>query len=151
MTPDVDERLASVIRALGDVVLPSLPPEAGLAQEQVQLAIGHLRILRGQIDGMAAFERDELAAARALATELLAIGPGDATLAGALADGSDAVSPADVRAGRRAIHAAIDRFVAVMPADPRLDDAIIRAEEARSTRHRILFAPFGFDVAPPAG
>ena len=37
MTPNVDERLASVIRALTEVVLPHLPPEASLAQEQVHL------------------------------------------------------------------------------------------------------------------
>ena len=37
MTPNVDERIASVIRSLSEVILPHLPPEASLAQEQAHL------------------------------------------------------------------------------------------------------------------
>ena len=32
MRPTFDERLASIVRALSEVVLPHLPPEASLAQ-----------------------------------------------------------------------------------------------------------------------
>ncbi len=59
MTPTVDERLASLIRSLSQVVLPHLPPEASLAQEQVHLSLGHLQILRAQIDAAPAFEVED--------------------------------------------------------------------------------------------
>ena len=48
------------MRALSEVILPHLPAEASLAQEQVHLCIGHLQIIRGQIDEAPAFERGEL-------------------------------------------------------------------------------------------
>src|SRR3546814_13166270 len=59
MTPSVDERFASVIRALTEVVLPHLPADASLAQEQVHLSVGHLQILRAPFDETPAFEREE--------------------------------------------------------------------------------------------
>ncbi|HMO68292.1 MAG TPA: hypothetical protein PKE25_06450, partial [Novosphingobium sp.] len=67
MIPSIDDRLASVVRALTEGILPHLPADASLAQEQVQLCIGHLQILRAQIDAAPAFEREELADAAALA------------------------------------------------------------------------------------
>ena len=67
MTPSTDERIASVIRSLTEVILPHLPADASLAQEQCQLAIGHLQILRLQIDGIQDFEAEELADTRVLA------------------------------------------------------------------------------------
>ena len=72
MTPSVDERLASIIRALTEVVLPHLPEDASLAQEQVHLSVGHLQILRAQFDATPAFEREELDDNKALAAALVA-------------------------------------------------------------------------------
>ena len=148
MTPNVDDRLASVIRALTDVVLPALPPEAGLAQEQVQLALGHLQILRAQIDGSLAFEAAELADARALAEQLAGMAGGEA-LAEPLAAAKRAATPADIRAARVAIHAAIHDLVPAASRDPALVRTIIAAERARVAKDRAWFAPFGFDIAPP--
>src|SRR3546814_16780178 len=70
MTPSTDERIASIIRSLTEVILPHLHADASLAQEQAQLAIGHLQILRLQIDVIQAFEAEETADARLLASEL---------------------------------------------------------------------------------
>src|SRR3546814_11904766 len=82
MTPSVDERFASVIRALTEVVLPHLPADASLAQEQVHLSVGHLQILRAQFDETPAFEREELGDAIVLAGALTdAIEGGQATRA----------------------------------------------------------------------
>lgn len=151
MIPDTDERLASVVRALTDVVLPSLPPEAGLAKEQVQLAIGHLQILRAQLDSILAFEAEELADAAALGGTLAAE-TNDADLrrtvdAAGLADGAAAV-----REARKAIHAAIDKTIASCSAAarPRVGAVILAAETGRAAKDRRWFAPFGFDAAPPA-
>lgn len=153
MIPDTDERLASVVRALTDVILPALPPEAGLAQEQVQLCVGQLQILRAQLDSILAFEAEELTDAVALGEEL--IGMSDhGGLRSALAAARTAQTPADIRGARNTIHAAIADFVTApaehAPSDRnRVHDAVMRAEKRRVVKDRRWFAPFGFDIAPP--
>lgn len=59
MNPSTNDRLDSILRSLSGVILPALPPEASLAKEQTQLIIGHLSILRGQLDAQSAFEAEE--------------------------------------------------------------------------------------------
>ncbi len=149
MIPSVDERLGSVIRALTDVVLPSLPPEAGLAQEQVQLCLGQLQILRAQIDGSPAFEADELADAAALARELAGDAAADAPLATALSGAEAARDPAAIRTARIDLHEAMAALIARRGSDPSLARTIIAAEKKRVVKERAWFAPFGFDIAPP--
>lgn len=158
MTPTVDERLASVVRSLTEVVLPHLPPEASLAQEQVHLAIGHLQILRGQLDAAPGFERgeweDALAVARALGEGMTG---GQATLdaAAALAMAADAADGSDCREQTAAIHRAIDRLVEAVSRDgspdarEQLPAIILRHEAARVAKDRRWFLPFGFDSMEP--
>ncbi len=151
MTPSVDERLASIVRALTDVVLPALPSEAGLAKEQVQLALGHIQILRAQIDAIPAFEAEELADAMALAERLIAIrGADGAALDGALNAARTARTPAAIRAARIAINASIHDVIVSAPANPAVEQAVLLAETARTEKDRAWFAPFGFDPAPPS-
>ncbi|MFN3468567.1 MAG: hypothetical protein ACK4Z7_02600 [Novosphingobium sp.] len=160
MTPDIDERLASVVRALSEVILPHLPPEASLAQEQVHLCIGHLQIIRAQIDEAPAFERGELADALALA-EALADGISGgrettnalAALASARAEAATpGESPSAVRTARRNVHQAIEALVkaaacdADTPSRAFLSAEILRHESERSLKDRQWFAPFGFDT-----
>ena len=148
MIPSVDDRLASIVRALTDVVLPALPPEAGLAQEQVQLSIGHLQILRSQLDDLPGFEADELADAIALGNQL--VGMTDApALAAAVGEAAHAQGPAAIRSSRVAIHAAIDAITPTAAHHPAMVEAIMKAEKARVVKDRAWFAPFGFDIAPP--
>jgi ATP phosphoribosyltransferase regulatory subunit HisZ len=143
--PNVDERLASVIRALTDVVLPSLPKEAGLAIEQVQLTLGHLQIIRAQLDATPGFEAEELANAIAIAEQLGAHSAGalDAAVAGARA----ADSPAERRAARIALHGAIGDLIRAHAGHPGIAKIVIAAEEKRVVKDRAWFAPFGFDAA----
>ena len=155
MRPSFDERLASVIRALSEVVLPHLPPEASLAQEQVQLSLGHLQIMRAQLDQLHDYEREELADYTALARAL-----GDAITGGpqtqaALAALAGAVSDAagqDVRAARKAVNLATDGLVRACAADgaegahETLSKLILTHEHARIQKDRKWFAPFGFDT-----
>ncbi|MDB5577853.1 MAG: hypothetical protein JWR80_3029 [Bradyrhizobium sp.] len=161
MTPSVDERIASVVRALTDVILPSLPPEAGLAQEQVQLCVGHLQILRAQLDDAPAFEAGELADVIALGEALgslckggVATGAAMTTLHGALGAGRSATTPGDVRQARVAINAGIASLVAAVSADgddrsrSRLPRTILEHEKPRVMKDRQWFAPFGFDTLP---
>src|SRR3546814_13248477 len=102
MTPSTDERIASIIRSLTEVILPHLPADASLAQEQAQLAIGHLQILRLQIDGIQDFEAEELADARLLASELAAAIDGGPRTAAARSR-LDAVLAGDIRSEERRV------------------------------------------------
>lgn len=156
MIPTVDERIASVVRALSEVVLPHLPAEASLAQEQVQLCLGHLQILRAQLDHTPDFERGELEDARALARDLLAAVTGGATTTAALTtlEAATQGDHDDVRAARRQIHEAIDTLVKAVSTDGTVDagaalrELILRHEAERSLKDRRWFAPYGFDTLP---
>ena len=155
MTPNVDERLASVVRALSEVILPHLPPEASLAQEQVHLCIGHLQILRAQIDAVPAFEREERDDAMMLARDLADVIDGGAKTTAAL-NGMRAALQAsamdDVRGGRKAVLEAIDALVKATSCDgtqaakAALSATILRHETQRTLKDRQWFAPFGFDT-----
>lgn len=158
MTPNVDERMASVIRSLTEVVLPHLPPEASLAQEQVHLSIGHLQIIRAQLDEFVAFERGELDDALAIGRELAdAVSGGTQTMAavaavngavGAAAGGT----PAEVRDQTRAINDAIDSLIVALSADgadgarQKMSHIVLEHEARRANKDRRLFLPFGFDT-----
>lgn len=157
MSPNVDERLASIVRALSDVVLPSLPPEAGLAQEQLQLSIGHLQILRAQLDDLPVFEVEELADAAALGQDLARCGGGPQTLAAtahlqeALASAKAASGCGAVRVARMEINGAIGALVEAVSADGDppsrrdLPQTILKTERTRALKDRRWFAAFGFD------
>jgi hypothetical protein len=145
MIPSFDDRLGSVIRALTEVILPHLPPEASLAQEQAQLAIGHLQIMRAQLDAAPGFERD----AAVLGTALVADHGG---AAGALKAALDAADGTDVRCQRQAIHNAVDALVGAVAASgdagatARLSATILEHEKVRALKDRQWFLPFGFDT-----
>lgn len=155
MTPNIDERLASVVRALSEVILPHLPDHAALAQEQAHLAIGHLQIIRAQLDQAPAYEREELDDAIALGNALCAAIPAGnhtddslRTLRRAL----EAPADGDVRDRCRAIHDAIEDLVRAVGRqgcpDTRhdLSTTILDHEDRRARKDRKWFAAFGFDA-----
>ena len=159
MTPTVDERLASIVRSLTEVILPHLPPEASLAQEQVQLSIGHLQILRAQLDAMPAYEREELADAVKIGNGLRESVSGGAATTAALAGLAAAVKAADgsdVRGQTSAINKAVDALVKAVSSDggagakAALSAIILAHEAARVEKDRRWFLPFGFDTMEPA-
>lgn len=153
MIPNTDDRLASVIRALTEVILPHLPPEASLAQEQVQLAVGHLQILRAQLDALPGYEREELADGRALGEALAVCRGGPKTTAAmmAVAAATNAMGE-DGRSLLKAINQAIETLVRSVAVDgdaetrPALSRLILQHEHARARKDREWYAPFGFDT-----
>jgi hypothetical protein len=152
MIPSVDDRLASVVRALTDVIAPSLPPEAGLAQEQLQLAVGQIMILRAQMDATPTFEAEEAEDARVLGKLLLAAGSGGAETSAALATLKSAVDTTKgAREDRVAIHVAIDTLVKACAADgapdfrAQLGKIIVTHQTPRTIKDRKWFEPMGFD------
>ena len=154
MIPTADERLASVIRSLTEVVMTHLPPEASLAQEQVQLAIGHLQILRLQFDASPGFEAEEVEDARALAAQLDAAVEGGAATAAALEAlrASAMGSSENLRGELSAIHRAVEDLVRAVSVDgaagakPALARVIIEHERGRVDKDRRWFLPYGFDT-----
>lgn len=159
MNPSVDDRLASVLRALETVVLPALPESASLAREQVMLAMAHIRIIQSQRDATPAFEEGELADIREMAAALLALGEAPescaderAALAAALAD---TTAPACVAS--EAIRTAIDALlVAARKANAAdyhaaLAATILPLGRARARKDREWFAIMGFDIELSGG
>ena len=155
MNPSVDDRLASIIRSLTDIILPALPGEVGLAQEQTHLAIGHLKIIRAQLDSLPAFEIEELADTRALAAALLSKAAGgtatrsavDAVRTALEQDGGDEHQ----RQSRIRINRAIDELIRQLAVDGAADfrafaaDTVVRMQGERALKDRKWFALMGFD------
>lgn len=70
MNPSIETRIDSMLRALVEVVLPDLPPGSAAA-EQTALVIGHLDVLKNQVDFGAAFDAYELSCMENLSSALL--------------------------------------------------------------------------------
>lgn len=153
MTPSIDDRLASVIRALSDLILPSLPPQAGLAIEQTQLSIGQLQIILAQLGTMTAFEQEEADDACALGAAMLDGASGGEATEAALAGLRTALEPdGSARETRVRVHVAIDTLVKAMAADgepgwrSKATDTLITMQGERAMKDRRWFAPMGFDT-----
>jgi hypothetical protein len=149
MTPTIDERLASVVRSLSEVVLPHLPPEASLAQEQVHLAVGHLQILRAQLDAAPAFEREELDDAKGIGLALAEAVPG--TEGSALRATIDSADGSNVRGQYQAINDSVAVLVSAVYAKGEeaeraaVSRIILEHEHPRVQKDRRWLLPFGFD------
>lgn len=156
MTPNIQHRVDSVIRALSDIILPALPETANLANEQARLAIGHLMILKAQIPLAHAFEEEEARDARALGEAVLKVAHGgDATqsaaaaLRGGLARERDAGGAA---AEAQSINAAVVDVLNALAQDgaeasiKQATAITIEHEASRAMKDRKWFAAMGFDV-----
>ncbi len=154
MNPSADDRLNSVLRALETVVLPALPPEASLAQEQVMLAMGHIQIIQAQRDVTPAYEQDELDDISAMARELLKVEgvpetASDATHALAAALNNENGHPRErAEAIRKAIDAVLvsARQSGAKEYHMALARVILPLGCERARKDREWFAPMGFDI-----
>lgn len=75
MLPNIDLRIANMIKALEQVILPALPSEQRLARDQALLVSGHLRMLAGQWKSALRYEQVSLDDLSALAEVLLSDAP----------------------------------------------------------------------------
>lgn len=48
MTPDIDLRISTMVRAMEEVVMPAVDTHNGLAREQAALLVGQLKLLAAQ-------------------------------------------------------------------------------------------------------
>ena len=154
MNPSVQDRLASVVRALTGVVLPALPDEASLAKEQTMLAIGHIQIILALYDAAPAFEAEEVSDLRAMADALSSAAHGGPMTQQALTK---------VREQRSSIQAllphyetkqlqdAIDDLLIALAADGTLEahaavqTIVLEQGASRALKDRQWFAAMGFD------
>jgi hypothetical protein len=154
MNPSIDLRLASMIRALTDVIIPALGATDGLAAEQAQLVLGHLHVLRGQVDHTGPFAQLEHRAASSLGQALIADagrGACDATalarLEAALAVDAGA-QVGSLSAGAEAIRAAIEDVIRSSTDEDggaRLQSIVIEHERRTADDCRTWFAAMGWE------
>ena len=155
MNPSVKDRLGSVVRALNGVILPALPKEASLAQEQVMLAMGHIQIIIAQMDGSSEFLAEEAADIARMSSEAAAGAKGKAETHAAkgvlntiIADSLTVVP--EMRTA--ALQDAIDQLLRALARDG--DPAALKAVQTivlthgalRAEKDRRWFAAMGFDV-----
>ncbi len=155
MNPSVKDRLGSVVRALHGVVLPALPKEASLAQEQVMLAMGHIQIILAQMDAAPAFLADEAADLTMMGHAVLAATRGGVKteaaksgLAAALAHRGNASEEARTAEIQDAIDAVLLALAEDGDADARAaaHKAVLAQGAARADKDRRWFAAMGFDI-----
>jgi hypothetical protein len=155
MNPSVKDRLGSVVRALNGVVLPALPKEASLAQEQVMLAMGHIQIILAQMDATPAFLAEEVADLERMGSEVAALADGGSKTNNAMtalnAVLTDA-APASPEARTAALQDAIDATLQALAEDgdsaarQTVQDAVLKQGAARAEKDRQWFAAMGFDI-----
>jgi hypothetical protein len=161
MIPSAAERIATMVRALTDVVLPAIDPADSLAQEQARIVVGQLLVLAGQRDE-ARLDRLELSGELELGRSLVSVTAGGPKSAAALARLDTALEAAastpaeDAVTARGPLRAAVEDVVRAASVDgsPALRDATWRLvfahARAQAERSRAWFAAAGFDDQPTA-
>ncbi len=155
MNPSVKDRLASIVRALNGVVLPALPKEASLAQEQVMLAMGHIQIILAQLDATPDYLAEEAADLAQMGMDVAAAATGGTDTIDAVARlraslaAPDATGP---EARTATIQTAIDDVLQSMAKDgdpvaqASVRTIILEQGAARAEKDRRWFAAMGFDI-----
>lgn len=161
-------QIASMIKAMKDVVLPAIDPVNRLAVEQSQLIIGMLGLMQHQLPLQFRFDRDELRRLSNTLGELEALAATDAALADQAAPlrelraGSEqllkacAVDPAELQARVRLLREEIGDFTAealrqgAAATVPRIERVVLDLSREQLLRDRALTAPQGWDPDPAA-
>lgn len=153
MTPSIDLRIATIVRAMEDVVAPAIDQEDSFAREQVALIIGHIRLLGVQ---WSRAERYALTCLTDLVETVRPLAPAGGALTQAA--GHHLVASLDAGGGAESrykqVMSAADALVRACDADgdpafradlrSRLLDFSLR----QSLRDRSWFAGTGFDLHP---
>lgn len=156
MNPSVEVRIDSMIRALSDFVIPELPA-GGTGAEQAALVLGHLHVLRGQIDLVAPFEAFELRHTVAEARSLLEVARGGdrtaATVVGlkAALDEIDERNPTHVRRSAEQVRSRIEELIRACAEDGEpaatalAQSVVVTFERVLADANRSLFADKGWE------
>jgi hypothetical protein len=154
MTPSIDVRITSLVRTLGDLVIPAIDPDNDLAREQAGLMLGHLSMLAEQLPHVAGYEAlclDDLRnVARGLA-ETASGGGETQTAARAVLDACNAEG-AGAHAAYNQIGFALEDLIQAAAADgdaalrKAIGPAIVRHGLRQTRRERSWFAMTGIDT-----
>jgi hypothetical protein len=156
MNPSIDVRIDSMIRALSDFVIPELDA-GGTGAGQAALVLGHLHVLRGQVDLAGPFEKFELTTSLQLASELLAVAAGgertESAMTGlraAVAGASDH-DPVGVRSSTETLRGNIEDLIraSAVDGDPAVSDQlqtiVLGHERGQADANRSLFAGMSWE------
>lgn len=153
-----DVALASIVRALRDVVVPAVDPANARAREQLRLAIDYLEFHGARLDHLHARARHALRHRIAMASALLDIPGGPTPLVGALESARRVHADAEagtpqVRAAAEALAAAIASLVreaAGMAPDARerIEHCVLAGTAPEIDLERAWYLPLGFDPDP---
>ena len=156
MTPSVDVRIASMVRTLGDIIIPAIDPDNSLAREQAALLHGHLRMLVEQLPHVATYEQLCLDDMRVVAGELSAAAAGGATTQNAAkqlaAARADTEEQSDKRSAYNRIGFALEELITAAGVDGDgdfrtvLGKAVIQHGLRQTRRERSWFAMTGLDI-----
>jgi hypothetical protein len=146
LLPSIELRIANVIKALAQVVLPAIDPNNGLAREQAALAIGHLQLIAEQWSRAPEFEARALAALQAMGEVLAAAATGGARTQKAAAELRSVLG--DSREPGAEIDALIEAAFADGSADFRaiVDEAVLAHGARQAWRERVWFQGNGLDL-----
>lgn len=161
---DVTENtLRAAIKALTDVVAPSVDPTDALANEQLRLVVDYLEFVHNRLDFLYERDRFELRHHLAMARSLMDLGPTCSAAAAAAMQaavgagvGTYALSGAsmpDLKAASAVLAAAIRVLVREAPAFDeamrcKVERCVLDMSDHRLTFDRSWYMPLGFDPAP---
>ncbi|MGE0484391.1 MAG: hypothetical protein AB7Q81_09655 [Gammaproteobacteria bacterium] len=156
MMPSIELRLATMQRALREVILPAIDRDNPLAREQAQLLVAHLDLIGLQWRDAQACEAAAARAMTTLAARLLAEVTGGAQTDAALTALADVLARCETAgmvptATRATLAAAIDTLVGAVYADgdaaarTGMADAILAHAAREARRDRAWFAANGMD------
>ncbi len=161
MNPSIDVRIDSMIRALTDFIIPELDA-GGTGAAHAGLVLGHLHVLRGQIDLAGPFERFELTQSLKLASELLTVMSGgertETGLAGlrAAVEGADDRDPATIRSSTESIRSSIEDLIRAAAVDgdtavtSQVQTIVLVHEREQANVNRSFFAGMGWESGESA-
>jgi hypothetical protein len=156
MVPDTRLRLGAVLKALDDIIGPSLHPEANFAREQLALIAKSIALVRDQIPHELGFVLNGAKADIALAESLLAVIPDDESVLREAASQMQSLLPSgDIHRGRideatlnlkRAIEAAVESGSRTN--FDKVASLVVEHSTAQAVRERGWIVATGFDLSP---
>ncbi|BBF69940.1 hypothetical protein [Sphingomonas bisphenolicum] len=147
MLPNIDLRIANMIKALEQVVLPALPRDQRLARDQAMLVAGHLRMMGEQWKSALRYEQVALDDLQGLARHLLPDAPAlladDLKAALSMAQACDRVSVTAIERANIDLGHAVDAVILGgkdhAPLPPESIDALLNYALRHARRERSWF------------
>lgn len=152
MTPSIDLRIASMVRAMKDVIAPAIDPANSLAREQSALMIGQLHMISAQWRLVSRYASVCLADMQRLVAGLAIVGGARTTAAGDRLTQVLAEPASDTEAQYQDAARALEGLVRAADEDgtdafrQQLRREALQFSIRQAERDRVWFAMSGFDM-----